>query len=1010
MYSPGQRVRIREREWQIEDVQEHERPGGGAVETLTVSGLAGDVQGERTTFYWPVEDVEVVEPAPLSFRLDGSELEWQRFHDAILLSMAQGRSTLSSLGMGRVRVEDYQLVPVLAALRLPRPRLLIADDVGLGKTVEAGLILLELLARGRANRVLVVTPAALQQQWQDELLDKFGLQFTRFDSTTIARVRQTLVRGANPWRYHNRIITSIDYLKRPDVRRSLRDVPWQLIIVDEAHYLSEAGGPGDLRRTQRSRLGEFLAEEGDDGLLLLTATPHNGYTEGFASLLRLCQPLAVPPGQPIDQSRVEPFVVRRLKSDIIKNGKPMYRPPEVARIEVHLSEAERRLYQEVDRYAKRVWRRSKASSDRAAAGFAMTVLKKRLLSSHRAIQRSLRTRLDTISGESVDVRARQSLVGDYLRGVPLTESQEERVQETLLAAGEGASAADLAREKSELERLIRLADRLQPEQDSKAQALLAFLNGRFAADPGDKVIVFSEFRDTVDALEVFLNEHGYGERLVVIHGELDRVQRIQREQAFARPEIRLLLATDAASEGINLQEHCHTVVHNELPWNPNRLEQRNGRVDRYGQTKVVEVRNLWVADSLDDRILEVLHQKLARIRRELGSVANVVGVPLDVETHLMEGGGLAKRQGDELGEDDATSRRVQQAVADTIDEARARAADRPEAALLLGSAEDASQRPDVRQAKREASRFLPEPGELEGFVLDSLKRAGAEARPLREGVYAIRVPEAFRRNDVEPEYPLATFRHDIATAEGNREIAYLTPRHPLVRAVLQATCALLHDPSFGHRVAHRVVAPGSCPPGLLVTASVRLHEPSGMLIEERFLPVFVGLDGVVSHDPEADFARFKLPSERRNVRPDYLEMEVEPIFDDLLGIALIEARQRAGLAAAALAGEQHDLVQRLLADLEFWAGGQRQHLKEQILKLGEERGAQLSLGLTDASEAEQRRALLRARQARLSNELDRRDLRVRDQCEQILSRDGAAPGPIEPLGALILVPADVGGR
>ena len=268
----------------------------------------------------------------------------------------------------------------------------------------------------------------------------------------------------------------------------------------------------------------------------------------------------------------------------------------------------------------------------------MMLLKKRLISSLGAIKASLRTRLDGLTDETVVPDARRGLLASYRAGVPLTEVQRERIEQQLVVLAPERGQEAIERERREVERLLRLAEAISLEQDRKA-ALLKRTLDRFCFEQGRKVIVFTEYKDTLDYLLGYFEERGYAGHVAVLHGHLNRQQRLAAERLFHQPETKMLLATDAASEGLNFQQGCWTVIHNELPWNPNRLEQRNGRVDRWGQTHTVEAYNMVLCDSLEGRILTLLEEKLRRIRKELGNVSDVLSVtgPLDLDTMLMDG-------------------------------------------------------------------------------------------------------------------------------------------------------------------------------------------------------------------------------------------------------------------------------------------------------------------------------------------------------------------------------------
>ncbi len=655
MFEVGQQVRIREQIWQV--LEDHAAYASGD-HALRVRGIEGRARGqERLFIYRPVgerseaaqEDdgvLEIVIPLAtpaLRWHPGTPPSQWERLHTAYRLSIAHNTGYLLGLARTRLVIEPYQLAPVLQVMSAPHQRFLLAEDVGMGKTIEAGLIATELIARGRGDRILIVVPAALQDQWADEMHDKFGLSFEILDNDYLNReMLPRLPSGANPWHYANCVITSIDFAKQERILRALKKTRWDIIIVDEAHYLAESGSAEHPLRTDRSRFGEVIAPL-CDSLLLLTATPHDGYSQGFFSLLRLLDDARFASANDLRRETVEQVVIRRSKQHIFNpDGSPKFYGRVVHHLELSLSDpmlsAERRLYDAITKYVARQWRASRNDANqRATVGFAMMLLKKRLISSLGAIRASLRTRLDGLTDEAVAPDARRGLLASYRAGVPLTESQRERIEKQLVVLSSERGHEALERERREVERLLRLAEAITPEQDHKAAQLKQTLD-HFCLALGRKVIVFTEYKDTLDYLQAYLEERGYAGRIAILHGHLNRQGRLAAEQLFHQPETAILLATDAASEGLNFQRGCWTVIHNELPWNPNRLEQRNGRVDRWGQTHTVEVYNMVLRDTLEAHILMILEEKLQRIRAELGDVSDVLSVtgPLDLDTLLMD--------------------------------------------------------------------------------------------------------------------------------------------------------------------------------------------------------------------------------------------------------------------------------------------------------------------------------------------------------------------------------------
>ncbi|MCR4398963.1 MAG: DEAD/DEAH box helicase [Firmicutes bacterium] len=607
---------------------------GGTL--LEVEALDGD-DPVFLSLAVPPDEPEVLPNELAEFDLRGldSFTAWSRAHRILASTLVSETGLLSGARFGRVLPESYQLAPVMRILSKPRPSLLIADDVGLGKTIEAGFVLLELMARGRAERVLVVTPAGLMDQWQDELYDKFGLSFCIIGNVSdLVQAQTDLPAGVSPWDALPRVITSVDYIKKETVRNRALRKRWDLIIVDEAHCLAESGTPEDPYSTQRTRLGWAL-REACRGLLLLTATPHNGYPHAFRSLLELVEPtLATFAGSSEDRwRRIEASRIRRMKPQITRvlpDGirKPVFPLRKVVGIPIHdLTDEDRQLLRKVGSYCSRVAKEAADTDDAEIIGFAMQIVKKRALSSRAALAVTLEHRLEALQKEEArEERPDRADLKDCQADLPLSEAATERTARKILRS---AIPADERRRNSEIRALKdiqRLLRRLG-ERDPKIETLIDQVRQIQKDDPGDKVIVFTEYRDTLNSIRARIErEPDLVGRYVVLTGGLSRGQRLRRQEEFARPGVTILLATDAASEGLNLQHHCRRVIHVELPWNPNRLEQRNGRVDRYGQRREPEMRYLYYPDSPEDDVLARLVEKIVRMAEDRVSTPDILGV------------------------------------------------------------------------------------------------------------------------------------------------------------------------------------------------------------------------------------------------------------------------------------------------------------------------------------------------------------------------------------------------
>jgi ERCC4-related helicase len=675
----GQLVQVRSRPWVVNDVKPSTLPapamalpGAAPQHLLTLSSVEDDGLGEEVQVVWEVEPgAKVVErvalPEPTGF---DAPQTLDAFLDAVrwgAASTADHRNIQSPFRSG-VEIEDYQLDPVVRAIQMPRANLLIADDVGLGKTIEAGMVALELIIRHRARRILVVCPSALQIQWRDQMRDKFGLDFRIVDSALMRDLRRRRGIHVNPWSHFPRLITSIDFLKRERPLRLFRETlpapgepvyprRYDLLICDEAHNCAPSGAgryAADSLRTQALReLAPHFEHK-----LFLTATPHNGYRESFSALLELLDNQRFSRGTEPDRKQLEAVMVRRLKSDpaFAFNHLGIRRfPPRVLEpIEVPYTEEERAVHAALRTYTKLRSSRAEGAAERFATEFVLKTLKKRLFSCPAAFlttleqhEKSLRTarkratapthrtlqlELDRIDEDYADDTEYDEATADALDTATRLFAEPTDEEEALLA------------------KMKDWAKRARGQRDSKAKELVRWLKEHLK--PGGKwsterVIIFTEYRATQNWLHEVLAVEGLtdGDRLLTMYGGMDPEKREEVKAAFqTSPDIspvRILLATDAASEGLDFQNFCSRLIHYEIPWNPNRMEQRNGRVDRHGQKADKVLVYHFVGQGYNERAargfggnasemeadLEFLMRvalKIETIREDLGKVGAVI--------------------------------------------------------------------------------------------------------------------------------------------------------------------------------------------------------------------------------------------------------------------------------------------------------------------------------------------------------------------------------------------------
>jgi superfamily II DNA or RNA helicase len=807
-------VRLRDELWRVES---HTR-----ADAQSLYRLRSLETGETITVLSPPDLVQPLPSGPPGFdrRAVSPFGVWQSRHDLIRLTGT--RDELATFSAGRVQLEPYQLVPVRKLLQGPSRSLLIADDVGLGKTVEAGLCMLELIARGVGKRILLVVPPGLIDQWLAEMRLKFGLDFQPIaDSASLDSAQTALAEGISPWSFHDRIITSVEYLKRPEVYWPALRRGWDVVVVDEAHYLSESGSPANPYATRRTRLGIEL-RKATRSLILLTATPHNGYRHSFRSLIELVEPTdaAFSGDVALVQRRVGRSMVRRLKQQIARTAPdgtrvPAFKPrAPVARIDVHCGTLEEReIFTMVSAYCARTADSAEQGRERDLVSFAMQIVKKRMLSSRAALLNTVEHRLEALRSDADDDLPTRSELRELESDLPLPEDQADRLARRVLR---GAVPRDARRRNSERRRLHalkRALQRITDRPDPKIERLIAELRERTANS--EKVIVFTEYRDTLDAIRMALDATAFTGRYVELTGGLSQRQRRQRIEAFAAPDCSVLLATDAASEGLNLQEHCHRLLHVELPWNPNRLEQRNGRIDRHGQRRTPEIGYLFYADSPEDRVLDRLVTRIGQMHADRVSTPDIIGI---VETANI---------GDRLASiaDDASAEREAESLVRIFEDQR-NAFARDVAPLLAGAS-------NAGEDDTSADPILDDDIEFEAVMLRTL---GAAARAIGEGAYRIRLPLALQGAGVKPEYPAATFRRSVALESAFVSAEFIHRLHPLARAaaaLARDDLTLAADPSLPSALAVRRLR-GIETPAIVFTFLDRTPDHDGELLTIGF--------------------------------------------------------------------------------------------------------------------------------------------------------------------------------
>ncbi|WP_372397136.1 DISARM system SNF2-like helicase DrmD [Azospirillum sp. HJ39] len=773
--SLGEFVEVRSRPWLVEGIDEK----GSGLTALRLSCISDDAQGEVLEVAWEAEiGARTLEGDPWSLIAENGTDDPSTFA-AYLRTLKWNTATAADRDLFQapfragIRLDAYQLLPLRKALRLPRVNLLIADDVGLGKTIEAGLILRELLLRRRIDFALVAAPPSMTLQWKDELEAKFGLSFTIIDRERLAEMRRQRGFGVNPWATASRYIVSHRLLTDETYTAGLRDVlgafrPRALLILDEAHHAAPASGAryavdSQFTKAMRDLAGRF------EHRLFLTATPHNGHSNSFSSLLEMLDPQRFTRGVEVRPRDLDPVMVRRLKSDLRRIGESF--PERV--VDPILLEGlpatapELRLSGMLSDYgalrAKRIARLPRGEANQAKLVF--VGLQQRLLSSVAAFARSLevhrRTLLTAIehATRATPVGAGAAFVVGAPTGDELPLSMDEATAVERLAADEdaavmaatdlgaiGATGDDLRAELAHIDDTLAFAKQHANKADARVVWLVRWIRDNMLSEGmwnDRRLILFTEYEDTRRWLqrrlaEALADTDRPDDRVGVFSGATGGDQREEIKRAFnadpAVEPLRILICTDAAREGINLQARCHDLIHIDLPWNPSRLEQRNGRIDRKLQpSPTVFCRYFRYAQREEDIVLDALVWKTERIRTQLGSAGRVIEER--VFARLAENGierGRAQALADRI-RDENDDERLTRARAEMDDDERAR-----------------------------YDRILKDNADLRHVLEESRKRVGVNPRELRQvvGVALARAGADLEGARGDPVGPVDTFRFD----------------------------------------------------------------------------------------------------------------------------------------------------------------------------------------------------------------------------------------------------------
>ena len=1018
--------------------------GSEALE-LTYKTPAGKVANEL--LYRDDESrLQIVEVGrPWSFDGDGALFrlvsEAQRIHLAHLFDpvLAVHTSIVEPL--------PHQITAVYESM-LPRQplRFLLADDPGAGKTIMAGLLIKELIARGDLQRCLVVCPGSLAEQWQDELYRRFHLPFEILTNDKLEAART-----GNWFLEANLVIARLDKLSRnEDVQHKLQapDCRWDLVVCDEAHKMSATFFGGEVKYTKRYRLGQLLS-----GLtrhfLLMTATPHNGKEEDFQLFMALIDGDRFEGRfrDGVHVAEVSDLMRRMVKENLLKfDATPLF-PERIAyTVPYRLSDAEARLYAAVTDYVREEFNRAEAlENDRRAGtvGFALTILQRRLASSPAAIHQSLRRRRERLESRLRELqvlqRGGQAAVAVAFTGPEfdpedvedLDEAPENEIeaaeQEVLDQATAARSIAELKAEIETLKALEVLALEVRRSgTDTKWRELASLLGEIFTVgglvshiaepdvpygageipqptpSPRQKLVIFTEHRDTLSYLHDRITSLlGRAESVVTIHGGVGREDRLKAQEAFRHdPQVQVLLATDAAGEGINLQR-AHLMVNYDLPWNPNRLEQRFGRIHRIGQTEVCHLWNLVADETREGDVYRKLLEKLEQARQSLGGqVFDVLG-----KLHF-EGRPLRELMVEAIryGEQPEVRARLQTAVDHALD--RGRLQDLLEERALAHDAMDASRVQRIREDMVRAEARRLQPHYVESFFREAFRRLGGAAKQRETRRYEItHVPAPVRNRDrligigepVLPRYERIAFEKSLVAPQGQPLAAFVCPGHPLLDAVIDLTLERHRDLLKRGTVLVDERDEGDRPRVLfylehaIQDASLTRSEDR-RIVSKRMLYVELDADGVTRHLQYAPYLDYRPLGED--------DPELASILDrpECTWIDRELEKKAAGYAVASVVPEHLAEVRtsrlaliakteaavkdRLTKEINYW-----DHRAEE-LKLQEQAGktgARLNSG-----EARKRADMLQAR--------------LRKRLEELKLEAQISPLPPVVLGGLLVVP------
>ncbi len=585
-YSPGMRVIIRNEEWMIKKVENNSL----SKKALYCKGISPLIKDRESIFLADLEDIEIINPAEIQLVRDDSP-NFKKSRLYIESNWRQKAPTDSELHIGNKAAMDtlnYQLVPASIALKQTRQRILLADSTGLGKTLEAGILMSELILRGKGKRILVVSSKSMMTQFQKEMWNRFSIPLVRLDSTKIHKIREDLPSNYNPFFYYDKTIISIDTLKRDiEYRTHLEKAFWDIIVIDEAQNVAQRSG-----HSQRSKLAELLAQRSDT-LIMLSATPHDGRPESFASLMNMLNPTAIANPSDYTTEDIKGLCVRRFKNDIKNEIISRFQEREVHTIKINATQQEENAF---DIFSEMHLSMDNNKKNNSKDLLFKTIIEKSLFSSPAACLKSINERIHKLENKH-----------------------------------------DISGDIDKLNELKYAIENIKPDSFSRYTALLNLLKSSEynwnVKNTKDRIVIFTERIETMKYLVNGLREDlNLSAEVQELYGGMNDVEQQKIVDEFGREEsrIRILVASDVASEGINLHYLSHRLIHFDIPWSLMVFQQRNGRIDRYGQTEKPDIRYFLINSSNnkikgDTRTMEILIEKEQQAYKNIGDPAMLLG-------------------------------------------------------------------------------------------------------------------------------------------------------------------------------------------------------------------------------------------------------------------------------------------------------------------------------------------------------------------------------------------------